>query len=104
VHAPAHARRSGRHRHQGPDGAAPLSVNLYVNFAYDSAELTSDARITLDRLGYALVDDRLKSFNFMIEGTPTPRGATSITRSCRSAEPRASGNISWRSSASTPPG
>ena len=34
---------------KGPDGAAPLSVNLYVNFAFDSAELTSDARITLDR-------------------------------------------------------
>ena len=46
-----------------------LSVNLYVNFAYDSAELTSDARITLDRLGYALLNDRLKGFAFMIERT-----------------------------------
>jgi outer membrane protein OmpA-like peptidoglycan-associated protein len=60
---------------KGPDGAAPLSVNLYVNFAYDSAELTSDARITLDRLGYALVDDRLKSFNFMIEGHTDAKGS-----------------------------
>jgi outer membrane protein OmpA-like peptidoglycan-associated protein len=60
---------------KGPDGAAPLSVNLYVNFAYDSAELTSDARITLDRLGYALVDDRLKSFMFMIEGHTDAKGS-----------------------------
>lgn len=52
----------------GPGGTDPLSVNLYVNFAYNSAELTSDARIILDRLGYALVDDKLKDFSFMIEG------------------------------------
>jgi outer membrane protein OmpA-like peptidoglycan-associated protein len=58
-----------------PDGTAPLSVNLYVNFAYDSAELTSDARITLDRLGYALVDDRLKTFTFMIEGHTDAKGS-----------------------------
>jgi outer membrane protein OmpA-like peptidoglycan-associated protein len=58
----------------GPNGSAPLSVNLYVNFAYNSAELTSDARITLDRLGYALIDDRLKSFTFMIEGHTDAKG------------------------------
>jgi outer membrane protein OmpA-like peptidoglycan-associated protein len=58
----------------GPDGAEPLSVSLYVNFAYDSAELTSDARITLDRLGYALSDDRLKQFSFMIEGHTDAKG------------------------------
>jgi outer membrane protein OmpA-like peptidoglycan-associated protein len=59
----------------GPDGAAPLSVNLYVNFAYDSSELTSDARITLDRLGYALLDDRLKPYSFMIEGHTDAKGS-----------------------------
>jgi outer membrane protein OmpA-like peptidoglycan-associated protein len=59
----------------GPNGAAALSVNLYVNFAYDSAELTSDARITLDRLGYALADDRLKTFSFMIEGHTDAKGS-----------------------------
>jgi outer membrane protein OmpA-like peptidoglycan-associated protein len=58
----------------GPGGADPLSVNLYVNFAYDSAELTSDARIILDRLGQALVDDRLKPFSFMIEGHTDAKG------------------------------
>ena len=59
---------------KGPENSTPLSVNLYVNFAYDSADLTSDARITLDRLGYALVDDRLKSFSFMIEGHTDAKG------------------------------
>ncbi len=60
----------------GPNGGAALSVKLYVNFAYNSAALTSDARITLDRLGYALIDDRLKPYSFMIEGhTDTKGGA-----------------------------
>jgi outer membrane protein OmpA-like peptidoglycan-associated protein len=52
----------------------PLTVSLYVNFAYNSADLTSDARIALDRLGYALIDDRLKSFAFMIEGHTDAKG------------------------------
>jgi outer membrane protein OmpA-like peptidoglycan-associated protein len=56
-------------------GTDPLSVNLYVNFAYNSAELTSDARIILDRLGQALVDDRLKEFAFMIEGHTDAHGS-----------------------------
>ncbi len=60
---------------KGPNGEDPLSVNLYVNFDFDSADLTSDARITLDRLGYALVDDRLKSFSFMIEGHTDAKGS-----------------------------
>jgi outer membrane protein OmpA-like peptidoglycan-associated protein len=64
----------------GPGGTDPLSVNLYVNFAYDSAELTSDARITLDRLGQALVDDRLKPFSFMIEGHTDAKGGVTYNQ------------------------
>jgi outer membrane protein OmpA-like peptidoglycan-associated protein len=60
--------------------ANALSVNLYVNFSYDSAELTSDARITLDRLGYALVDDRLKTFSFMIEGHTDAKGSAAYNQ------------------------
>ena len=60
---------------KGPNGEDPLSVNLYVNFDFDSADLTSDARITLDRLGYALVDDRLRNFSFMIEGHTDAKGS-----------------------------
>jgi outer membrane protein OmpA-like peptidoglycan-associated protein len=44
------------------------SVNIYINFAFNSAELTSDARITLDQLGAALRDPRLGTFSFIIAG------------------------------------
>jgi outer membrane protein OmpA-like peptidoglycan-associated protein len=44
------------------------SVNMYINFAFNSAELTSDARITLDQLGNALHDSRLDAFSFVIAG------------------------------------
>jgi outer membrane protein OmpA-like peptidoglycan-associated protein len=64
----------------GPGGTDPLSVNLYVNFAYDSADLTSDARITLDRLGQALVDDRLKPLSFMIEGHTDAKGGVAYNQ------------------------
>jgi len=53
---------------QGVVADQPLSVNLYVNFEFNSAELTSDARITLDQLGTALRDPRLAGFSFMIAG------------------------------------
>ncbi len=46
----------------------PNSVNVYINFAFNSAELTSDARITLDRLGTALRDPQLAPFAFTIAG------------------------------------
>ncbi len=59
----------------GAVGEAPLSVNLYVNFAFDSADLTSDARITLDRLGSALRDPRLAYFAFVIAGHTDAKGS-----------------------------
>jgi outer membrane protein OmpA-like peptidoglycan-associated protein len=74
---PAPLTRSLRQRGVIVEGAPvdqPLSVNLYVNFAYDSAELTSDARITLDRLGGALRDPRLGEFSFVIAGHTDAKG------------------------------
>jgi outer membrane protein OmpA-like peptidoglycan-associated protein len=67
---------------RGPRGAIvesgpaeqPNSVNLYVNFAYNSADLTSDARITLDGLGTALRDPRLAGFSFIIAGHTDAKG------------------------------
>jgi hypothetical protein len=53
----------------------PLSVNLYVNFAYNSDELSSDARITLDHLGAALRDPRLEGFAFLIAGHTDAKGS-----------------------------
>ena len=58
----------------GQTAEEPPSVNLYVNFAYDSADLTSDARIVLDRLGAALRDPRLNGFKFMIAGHTDSKG------------------------------
>jgi len=59
---------------EGVPAEQPLSVNLYVNFAYNSADLTSDARITLDRLGTALRDPRLEGFSFIIAGHTDAKG------------------------------
>jgi outer membrane protein OmpA-like peptidoglycan-associated protein len=58
----------------GGQSEQKLSIDIYVNFAYNSAELETDARITLDRLGTALSDPRLKAFNFMIAGHTDAKG------------------------------
>jgi outer membrane protein OmpA-like peptidoglycan-associated protein len=68
-------------RIEGEHKEEPLSVNLYVNFAYDSAELTQDARITLDQLGTALRDPRLASFNFRIAGHTDAKGSDAYNQS-----------------------
>lgn len=44
------------------------SINLTVHFAFGSAELTPDARETLDHLGQALQSDELKPFAFRVAG------------------------------------
>jgi outer membrane protein OmpA-like peptidoglycan-associated protein len=51
------------------------SVNLYVNFAYNSAELAADARITLDQLGIALKNPRLAGYTFLIAGHTDSKGS-----------------------------
>jgi outer membrane protein OmpA-like peptidoglycan-associated protein len=65
----------------GDAGETPLSVNLYVKFSYDSTDLTSDTRITLDRLGAALRDRRLDGFSFMIAGHTDAKGGVEYNRS-----------------------
>jgi outer membrane protein OmpA-like peptidoglycan-associated protein len=44
------------------------SVNLTVNFAFGSADLTPEAMHTLDQLGAALASKDLATFKFRIEG------------------------------------
>jgi len=56
------------------------SVNIYINFAYNSAELTSDARITLDGLGTALRDPKLQGFSFMIAGHTDAKGGVEFNQ------------------------
>jgi outer membrane protein OmpA-like peptidoglycan-associated protein len=65
---------------EGKPTEQPLSVNLYVNFAFNSAELTSDARITLDRLGTALRDQRLAAFSFLIAGHTDAKGGVDFNQ------------------------
>ena len=65
---------------EGKPAEQPLSVNLYVNFAYNSADLTSDARITLDSLGTALRDPRLAAFSFLIAGHTDAKGGAEFNQ------------------------
>ncbi len=53
----------------------PLTVNLYVNFAFDSTDLETDLLITLDQLGAALQDLRLAKFRFLIAGHTDAKGS-----------------------------
>jgi len=46
----------------------PASVDLEVNFEFNSATLTTDAMLTLDNLSRALKDPRLANFRFQIAG------------------------------------
>jgi OmpA-OmpF porin, OOP family len=75
--APAEAAPSGRqqpriaaNRAGAPtqSQAAGPSVNLTVNFATGSADLTADAIHTLDELGRALASKDLAEYRFRIEG------------------------------------
>ncbi|MDE2006412.1 MAG: OmpA family protein [Rhodospirillales bacterium] len=64
-----HASRPAGHR--VASRAAPAgkpSVNLTVDFATGSADLTPSARATLDQLGKALASNDLHGFRFRIEG------------------------------------
>ena len=56
------------------DDAAP-SIDLYVHFEYDTARLTmSDAILSIDMLGKALLDPRLAGMRFMVIGHTDARG------------------------------
>lgn len=51
--------------------AAPVpqaAIALGIQFDFDSASLTGDARQVLDQLGGALKSDALQSFSFLVEG------------------------------------
>jgi outer membrane protein OmpA-like peptidoglycan-associated protein len=58
----------------------PNSVNIYINFAYNSADLSSDARITLEGLGNALRSPDLEGFNFMIAGHTDAKGGVEFNQ------------------------
>lgn len=47
---------------------APPSVDLDINFEFNSAKLTTDAMLTLDNLGTALKDPKLEASRFQVAG------------------------------------
>jgi outer membrane protein OmpA-like peptidoglycan-associated protein len=59
-----------------PDGPPPPppSKDIMVTFATNSAELTDEGRQTLDVVAKALNDQKLATFNFVLEGHADPRG------------------------------
>jgi OOP family OmpA-OmpF porin len=62
-----------------PAPAAP-TVNLTVNFATGSADLTADAIHTLDELGRALASKDLAAYRFRIEGHTDTVGSSNYNR------------------------
>jgi outer membrane protein OmpA-like peptidoglycan-associated protein len=58
----------------GMENAGPPSVDLYVTFPYDSAELDTDAVFTLENLGKALTTPALSSYHFRIAGHTDAKG------------------------------
>ena len=57
------------------DAPAPSpSASLLITFETNSAQLTPQARQSLDVVGQALKTDKLSSFSFTIEGHADPRG------------------------------
>lgn len=52
----------------------PSAASLLITFVTNSAELTAQAKSSLDMVARALQDDRLGSFKFAIEGHADARG------------------------------
>jgi outer membrane protein OmpA-like peptidoglycan-associated protein len=59
---------------QLPAEAELPRINLTVNFEFDSASLTNDGILTLQALGNALKDPRLRNMRFQIAGHTDLRG------------------------------
>lgn len=53
---------------EGADGPAAPTVNLSIEFDFNSHTLTDKGRRALDTLGAALTSDDLETFNFLVAG------------------------------------
>lgn len=58
----------------GDQAAEPPSIDLHIPFAFDSAELGTDAQIILRQLGRALDDPALRDFSFRLVGHTDAKG------------------------------
>lgn len=72
---------------QAPDALA--SINLTVNFDYNSADLTTDAQLVLRNLGTALQSDQLKSYRFRIDGHTDAVGGDDFNKRLSEARAKA---------------
>ena len=72
----------------GQEPPAP-SIDLTVNFAYNSAKLEPEALLTLKRLGAALQDQRLARFTFLIAGHTDARGGDDFNQRLSEARAKA---------------
>ena len=75
--APARTRSMSADRGVRVSGGAETapSINLKVNFAYDSARLDNESMLTLDVLGRALSSEQLKGHAIDIVGHTDAKGA-----------------------------
>jgi outer membrane protein OmpA-like peptidoglycan-associated protein len=53
----------------------PPSIDLHIPFDYDSDKLSTEAMLTLKRLGTALTDSRLNVYRFRIAGHTDAKGS-----------------------------
>ena len=58
----------------------PPSMNLNINFEFDSAALTSDGKVLVGNLGRALKDPRLAGQKFIIEGHTDGKGTDAYNK------------------------
>ena len=80
----------------------PPSINLYIPFEYDFDKLTTEAMLTLKRLGAALKDPGLVGTDSRSRATRMPKGLLNIIRSSLSAGPRRSAIILSSNTISNP--
>ncbi len=59
-----------------PSNAAPPSIDLHIPFEFNSDQLTSDAIVTLRRLGEALKDPGFANSHFRIAGHTDAKGTS----------------------------
>ena len=58
----------------------PPSINLNINFEFDSASLTSEGKVLVGNLARALKDPRLAGQKFTIEGHTDGKGSDSYNK------------------------
>lgn len=69
--------------------AGPPSIDLTINFAYDSAKLGGEEMLILKRLGMAFQDPRLAQYSFLIAGHTDAKGSEQYNQRLSEARAKA---------------